>query len=146
MTGLLESVEIWDLGPPAAASVPVVEPAKQAEVQPSAPEPAPRVRPPHAPWRAPHDAWAPAQYDEDDIMAVKALASGTASAGQQQTVLTFLIYKAAATYDMPFRPGGIDGKRASDFACGRMFVGQQFLKLINMDLPSKGTASRKGKS
>jgi hypothetical protein len=37
----------------------------------------------------------------------------------------FIINQIAGTYDQPFRPGGIDAQRATDFACGRMFVGQQ---------------------
>lgn len=100
-------------------------------------EPSPAVPRPPAPFRQPKEGWAPAPYDEEDIRAVKALAAGKASEGQQRIALTWFIYNAARTYDLPFHPGGIDGQRASDFACGRMFTGQQIIKLINMDMPEK---------
>lgn len=106
--------------------------AKEAEA-----EPTPAVPRPARPVPQPKDAWSYAPYDDDDVRAVKALASGKASEGQQRIALAWMIYNASRTYDLPFRPGGVDGQRASDFACGRMFVGQQVIKLINMDMPEK---------
>lgn len=106
--------------------------AKEAEA-----EPAPAVPRPARPVAQPKEPWAYAPYDDDDIRAIKALAAGKASEGQQRIALAWIIHNAARTYDMPFRPGGIDGQRNSDFACGRIFVGQQVIKLINMDMPEK---------
>lgn len=111
--------------------------AKEAQA-----EPPPAVPRPRGPVPQPKDAWSHAPYDDDAILALKALAAGKANERQQQIALTWMVYNAARTYDLPFRPGGIDGQRASDFACGRMFVGHQIVKLINMDMPEKKKGSR----
>lgn len=73
--------------------------------------------------------------DEHDIRALKALAAGKASEGQQKVALDWIIHKAAGTYDQPFRPGGEDGRRATDFAAGKMHVGQRIVHLINGPMP-----------
>lgn len=77
------------------------------------------------------EPWKPAPYDEPDMMAMKALAAGVANEHQQKRVLKWIVEAACATYDQPYRPG-VNG-RDTDFACGRMFVGQQIVKLVNMD-------------
>lgn len=79
-------------------------------------------------------AYAPAAYEEPDIHAMQALAAGVASADQQRRVLDWIVLHAASTYDQPFQPGGEDGRRATDFACGRMFVGQQIVKLTKLSV------------
>ena len=38
--------------------------------------------------------------------------------------------EAARIHDMTFQLGGEDGRRASDFADGRRYVGQQIIRLI----------------
>lgn len=83
----------------------------------------------------PADAWAPAVYDKHDVRAFQALAAGVASKEQQQVVVRWLLYRGCRVYDVSFRPGGREGERATDFAEGRRFVGQQIVKLINMDIP-----------
>ena len=65
---------------------------------------------------------------------MQALERGEATKDQQARALRWVIVAAAATYDMPYRPGAEDGRRDTDFALGRMFVGQQIVKLIRMNL------------
>ncbi len=88
------------------------------------------ARNPKLPRREP---WAPPAYDEADVGAVKALGSDPRHAH----ALALIVNRIASTYDQSFRPGGLDGQRASDFAEGRRYVGLQIVKLINMDMPAK---------
>lgn len=76
----------------------------------------------------------PAGYDIADVKAFKNLAAGEATADQQKRALNWIIMHCAGTYDQPFRPGGAEGARDTDFAAGKQFVGQQIVKLVNMDL------------
>lgn len=75
----------------------------------------------------------PAPYTKYDIFALKALQSGTANAAQQQRALAWIINKCAKTYDLPYQPGGDEGDRDTAFAAGKVFVGQQIVKLVNYD-------------
>jgi hypothetical protein len=68
-------------------------------------------------------------------MAIKALATGTANAGQQKRALDWIITKACGTYDMSFRPGA-DGERETAFAEGKRHVGLQIVKHINGPVPT----------
>lgn len=74
----------------------------------------------------------PAPYTEKEIRAIQALQRGDASAEQQQHALKWIVEVAAATYDMPYRPGGEDGRRDTDFACGRAFVGHNIVKMLKL--------------
>lgn len=76
--------------------------------------------------------YTPAPYSKYDVMAFKALSLGLASPHQQQRCLNWLVNQAARTYDLPYHPGG-DGDRDTAFASGKMFVGQQVVKLVNYD-------------
>lgn len=78
--------------------------------------------------------WLPASYEKADISAVQAMACGIASPDQQKRALDWIIHQVAATYDMPYRPGGQDGERDSCFAAGKMYVGQQIIKALKMNL------------
>ncbi|RWF71873.1 hypothetical protein [Mesorhizobium sp.] len=71
---------------------------------------------------------APAAYDKLDVEAVKAVAGGNASAGQQKRALAWIVNHAARTYDEPFVPGAPD---VCAHLTGRMNVGRQILKLVN---------------
>jgi hypothetical protein len=93
---------------------------------------APRQRAPHKPRVV--GPWEPVKWENSDAAAVQALYRGDATADQQRRALTWILETAAATYDMSFRPGGLDGARASDFAEGRRFVGNQIRKLIVLNL------------
>lgn len=87
-----------------------------------------------------HQPWFPAPYDPDgaDTMAIKAVASGTANAGQQKRALDWIINAVCATYDLSFRPGE-SGDRETAFAEGKRHVGLQIVKHINGPMPSKPT-------
>ncbi len=70
----------------------------------------------------------PAKYKKSDILAIQALLTGTANEQQQKRALSFIIEDLCKTYDMPYRPGP-DGPRETDFAMGKIYVGQQLIKL-----------------
>ena len=80
-----------------------------------------------------HGAAAAVGDDVRDLGAMKALAAGHASDSQQKRVLEWLI-QICQTYENPYRPGGRSAERASQFACGKQFIGQQIVKLINMPM------------
>lgn len=73
----------------------------------------------------------PPVYDDATCAALRAIAGGTATAGQQRAVLDWIVNKAAATYDLSYRPGA-DGDRDTAFAEGRRFVGLQIVKLMRL--------------
>ena len=82
----------------------------------------PRQPAPHAPYRPP-------PYELADVHAIRAAASGTADADQQQRAMRWIIEKAAGTYEPSYRP---EGDRDTCHAEGRRFVGLQLVKFINM--------------
>lgn len=86
--------------------------------------------------------WLPAPYDDDDTRAIKALATGTASSGQQQVALRWIIHTLCGTYDQPYRPGE-GGDRDTVFACAKQFVGQQIVKHINMSMPTQSAPTKR---
>jgi hypothetical protein len=73
----------------------------------------------------------PAKYDDEDVAAIKAIAAGNASPGQQQRGLAWIIHKAAMTYDEPFIPGQGD---LTFHLTGRRNVGLQIVKLVNVPI------------
>ncbi len=77
--------------------------------------------------------WKPVPYELADAMAVKAIYDGVATPEQQRMALDWIIGKAAGKDDEPYRPGGEHGRRDTDFACGRAFVGRQIVKLVRAD-------------
>lgn len=81
--------------------------------------------------------WTPPETNEFIQRSVKALAAGNASDEQQKRALDFIIYILCGTYDLPFRPGGLDGDRESSFASGKMFVGQQLVKMVGAPINNK---------
>jgi hypothetical protein len=84
-----------------------------------------------------------ARYTEAEVEAVKAVAAGNASPGQQKLALDWIIHKAARTYDEPFLPGHGD---MSVHLGGRRNVGLQIVKLINVPVkklvPSKPLSTK----
>jgi hypothetical protein len=71
---------------------------------------------------------APALADYAEVMAVKALASGTANDRQQQIALKWIVEKAARRFDDPWSPD----QRETDFNLGRMRVGMSITDLVHM--------------
>lgn len=69
--------------------------------------------------------------DKSDVYAIKALSTGTASEAQQRRALTWILEEASAYDGLSYSPGE-NGRRDTDFAEGRRFVGLQIAKLIRM--------------
>lgn len=76
-----------------------------------------------------HQTFKPASYTDEDVAAVKAVAAGNASPGQQQRALDWIVNKAAMAFDETFVPGQTD---LSDYLAGRRNVGLQIIKLVKM--------------
>jgi hypothetical protein len=75
-----------------------------------------------------HQPWHPTPYSNAEAYAIKALAAGTANAGQQKIAIDWIL-RAAGTYDVTFQP---DSERATSYAEGKRAVGLQVVKLINI--------------
>ena len=84
--------------------------------------------------------WRIPAYDIADVTAIRALVNGEATPEQQKRALDWIIVKAAQTYEIPF---DLDSDRVSAFYAGRMFVGQQIVKLMKLNpelLRKKGSS------
>lgn len=84
--------------------------------------------------KKPQAPWSPVDYEAADASAIQALIRGEADEYQQKRALKWIIEQAAGTYDLAFRPGGEEGRRDTDFALGRSFVGQQIVKLSRLNV------------
>ena len=80
----------------------------------------------------PHSSrpWAAPRFTKRTIHALKGLASGTADAGQQALAINWIVNDLCGSGGMPFIP---DSARETDFALGKLFVGQQISKLLEHD-------------
>jgi len=90
-------------------------------------------------WRPKKEPWMPVDYDDDVIYAVRAVEKGIASPSQQKLFWDWIMYVTGAGeqfQDISFRPGA-DGVRATDFAEGRRFIGQQVRKMLRPELTPK---------
>lgn len=76
-------------------------------------------------------SWEPADYEDTDIYALRALQHGAANADQQKRALNLIVNQIAATYDKSFRPDDFGGIRESDFAEGRRHVGLEIIRILN---------------
>lgn len=75
-----------------------------------------------------------------DVYAVQALAEGRAGPAEQARVWAFL-QRFCGCGRMSFWPGGEDGRRATDFAEGKRFVGDQLRRIAHLrpsSIPSRG--------
>jgi len=86
-----------------------------------------RARPVYKPWH-------PVPWELADAGALQALEAGTANKEQQQRALLWLVNVASGRDQMSFQPGGEEGRRDSDFAEGRRFVGSQVVKMLKLNL------------
>ena len=77
--------------------------------------------------------WMPAVYELADASAIQAMQRGDATPEQQQRALRWIIENACGTYDMSYHPGE-EGKRDTDFAEGKRFVGSQIVKMLKLNL------------
>jgi hypothetical protein len=90
-------------------------------------------RPPSArPKSQPDRPWQLSRLDDADIFAIQAVAKGVASDGQQKRALDYIVRILCETDRMTFWPGGEDGRRATDFAEGKRWVGLQLRRIEKM--------------
>lgn len=85
-------------------------------------------------------AYAPPDLDKADVVAIQAVAAGTANGDQQRRAMRFIVDGLCARYDWGFRP---EGDRETCVVLGRQFVGCQLTYLINTPV---GVAAKKGVS
>lgn len=88
------------------------------------------------------EPWKPFAWEPEDAYALRALQAGTASPGQQQRALKWII-EAAGTYDQAYRP---TSSRDTDFACGMQHVGKQVVKLLNISVAAITAREREAPS
>jgi hypothetical protein len=74
---------------------------------------------------APPAVYLPADWEISDVSAVQACIAGTATPEQQRRAIKWIVYRAAGTDDVEYRPNDRDHA----FASGRRFVGLQIRKL-----------------
>jgi hypothetical protein len=92
----------------------------------------PAKRPDYAPWHPP-------KYEFADASAIQALIRGDADGPTQQRAIAFIVNVLGGTYEMPYSP---TNERDTSFACGRMFVGQQIVKLSRLNIAKLANASK----
>lgn len=76
----------------------------------------------------------PATWTPADARAIQALHAGEATPEQQKRALMWILVKGCGQGSNPFRLGGVDGQRETDFASGRLFVSDQIIGLIKINL------------
>lgn len=76
-----------------------------------------------------HAPWKPAPVTTAEHLAVKAVFAGTADAEQQKRAMEWILDKACILKEQHFYPGE-DGRRNTDMALGRAFVGKQIARLL----------------
>lgn len=84
--------------------------------------------------KLPYRSWHPPEWELADASALQALQAGTANKDQQVRALKWVVENAAGCYQMSFQAGGEEGRRDTDFAEGRRFVGTQVVKMLKLNL------------
>jgi hypothetical protein len=74
----------------------------------------------------------PSPCEKADVFALKALAAGVASEGQQKRALEWILKVACGIGDNTYYP---NSERDTTFAEGKRFVGLEIVALINMANP-----------
>lgn len=97
-------------------------------------QPKPQKRKNPARVLAENAAWLPPPFALADASAIQAVAKGTADPEQQRRAMRYIVETLAGTYDPSYRPGGEEGRRETDFAEGRRFVGLRVVALTRADL------------
>ena len=95
-------------------------------------------------WRPKQNPWDPPDGGEAVVYAIRALADGKANDGQQKLIWNWLGYITGtgdSFADLSFRPGE-DGRRNTDFAEGKRFVGLQIPKQLHPALTPKPKPDR----
>lgn len=80
--------------------------------------------------------WLPAAYTTADAAAIQSVMRGDADSFQQKRAMKWIIESAAKTYDEQYFPtyADNDGRRETDYALGKRYVGNQIIKLSKLDL------------
>ncbi len=76
------------------------------------------------------EPWKPSHWEIPDAAALQAVHRGEATPEQQQRALQYVIETLCGTYDLAFRPAS---GRDTDFALGKVWVGQQIVKLLHIN-------------
>lgn len=95
---------------------------------------------PMRPWLPRRLPWASPWYDDDIVLAVRAVADGVANQGQQKLFWRYLMYVTGASdefADLSFRPDDLGGDRGTVFAEGKRFVGNEIRKMLRPELTPK---------
>lgn len=82
--------------------------------------------------------WYPTHWELADADAIQAVDQGRASPEQQRRAMNYIINELCGYYDLSYRPGE-DGRRDTDFAEGKRFVGAQIVKLSKISLAALRT-------
>jgi hypothetical protein len=91
----------------------------------------PQAEPHFPPWGA---------GDPEIVMAIRAFKDGVANQTQQLTAWKYLMFVTGASEefaDMSYRPDEKGGRRATDFAEGKRFVGTMLRKLLRPEFTPK---------
>jgi hypothetical protein len=97
-----------------------LNPSYETEMKPARPK-----SQPERPWQMP-------RITDADIFALQAVANGEANAAQQQRAYDYVVRTLCETDRMTFWPGADDGRRATDFAEGKRWVGLQLRRIEKM--------------
>lgn len=101
--------------------------------QPAPPPEKRKPRRPIAQVAAENSPLIPTAWDPADALALQRLAAGTANALEQKRALEWIL-RVSGINEEPYRPGGEDGRRDTDFALGKASVGRQIVKLVKINL------------
>lgn len=74
--------------------------------------------------------WVPAKIRKDEARAIQAVGRGEGSDIQQKKAISVIISRICAADDMEFRPDDKGGERATVFAGGKRFAGEQIRKWV----------------
>lgn len=83
-------------------------------------------------------------YTENEVHAVRACVVGVATGDQQKTAMDWIMREAAKIGDLSYQPGE-DGRRDTDFAEGRRYVGaliRQMGEPLTLQLAKKADADK----
>lgn len=72
----------------------------------------------------------PPHMTEEDYVNMLAVLDKRATPQQAKSAVEWIMREAARVQDQPFMLGGEDGRRATDFAAGRMYVGHLIRQLV----------------
>lgn len=95
-------------------------------------------------WLPKPKPWLPPDHDDATVYAVRALSDGVANDSQQRLAWRYLMYVTGASEefaDLSYRPDSEGGRRDTDFAEGKRFVGLMIRKLLRGEFTPKTEAA-----